>query len=260
MGLPHSELYSSPLEGENKVIARIRLHDGALPDASDGKEECLGQFFRHEKPSLQPMQEDDIRKLLVDGWGHSFNLAKRADVTLRDPAYPLLRFPGDILVWSSGPDGTKQLGQSNHRHLGAPLRCRHRLALRFQRRATPAGWGPRPCRGGRAARAVMGDLMRSLSRPVDGVALEKRSKLSALIRRAGIPIYGQPARAGSGGTGADGPGATGIAGRAPGRPALGVGMGRHRLAAEFLVSRSGEHSEAGVAGDSAVKEIRKGVR
>ena len=30
MGLPHSDLYSSPLEGENKVIARIRFHDGAL--------------------------------------------------------------------------------------------------------------------------------------------------------------------------------------------------------------------------------------
>ena len=42
----------------------------------------------------------------------------------------------------------------------------------------------------------MGDLMLSLSRPVDVVALEKRSKLSALIRRDGIPIYGQPAREG----------------------------------------------------------------
>jgi hypothetical protein len=30
LGLPHSDLYSSPLEGENKTIARIRLHDGAL--------------------------------------------------------------------------------------------------------------------------------------------------------------------------------------------------------------------------------------
>ena len=42
----------------------------------------------------------------------------------------------------------------------------------------------------------MGDLMLSISRPVDVVALEKRSKLSALIRRDGIPIYGQPAREG----------------------------------------------------------------
>lgn len=42
----------------------------------------------------------------------------------------------------------------------------------------------------------VGDLMLSLSRPVDVVALEKRSKLSALIRRDGIPIYGQPAREG----------------------------------------------------------------
>ena len=40
----------------------------------------------------------------------------------------------------------------------------------------------------------VGDLMLSLSQPVDVVALEKRSKLSALIRRDGIPIYGQPAR------------------------------------------------------------------
>ena len=40
----------------------------------------------------------------------------------------------------------------------------------------------------------VGDLMLSLSRPVDVVALEKRSKLSALIRRDGIPIYAQPAR------------------------------------------------------------------
>lgn len=42
----------------------------------------------------------------------------------------------------------------------------------------------------------VGDLMRSLSKPVDVVALEKRSKLGALIRRDGIPIYGQPSRKG----------------------------------------------------------------
>ena len=42
----------------------------------------------------------------------------------------------------------------------------------------------------------VGELMLSLSQPVDVVALEKRSKLSALIRRDGIPIYGQPAREG----------------------------------------------------------------
>jgi predicted nucleotidyltransferase len=41
-----------------------------------------------------------------------------------------------------------------------------------------------------------GDLMLSLSKPVDVVALGKRSKLSALIRRDGVPIYGQPAREG----------------------------------------------------------------
>jgi predicted nucleotidyltransferase len=40
----------------------------------------------------------------------------------------------------------------------------------------------------------VGHLMLSLSQPVDVVALEKRSKLSALIRRDGIPIYAQPAR------------------------------------------------------------------
>ena len=42
----------------------------------------------------------------------------------------------------------------------------------------------------------VGELMLALSQPVDVVALEKRSKLSALIRRDGIPIYGQPAREG----------------------------------------------------------------
>jgi predicted nucleotidyltransferase len=42
----------------------------------------------------------------------------------------------------------------------------------------------------------VGDLMLSLSQPVDVVALERRSKLSALIRREGIPIYGEPAREG----------------------------------------------------------------
>ena len=42
----------------------------------------------------------------------------------------------------------------------------------------------------------VGDLMLSLSKPVDVVALEKRSKLGALIRRGGIPIYGHPAREG----------------------------------------------------------------
>jgi len=42
----------------------------------------------------------------------------------------------------------------------------------------------------------VGDLMLSLSKPVDVVALEKQSKLSVQIRRDGIPIYGQPAREG----------------------------------------------------------------
>ena len=42
----------------------------------------------------------------------------------------------------------------------------------------------------------VGDLMLSLSQPVDVVALERRSKLGALIRRDGIPIYGQSAREG----------------------------------------------------------------
>jgi predicted nucleotidyltransferase len=42
----------------------------------------------------------------------------------------------------------------------------------------------------------VGELMLSLSKPVDVVAVEKRSKLSALIRREGVPIYGQPAREG----------------------------------------------------------------
>ena len=42
----------------------------------------------------------------------------------------------------------------------------------------------------------VGELMLALSQPVNVVALEKRSKLSTLIRRDGIPIYGQPAREG----------------------------------------------------------------
>jgi predicted nucleotidyltransferase len=42
----------------------------------------------------------------------------------------------------------------------------------------------------------VGDLMLCLSKPVDVVPMQKRSKLSALIRREGIPIYGEPARKG----------------------------------------------------------------
>lgn len=42
----------------------------------------------------------------------------------------------------------------------------------------------------------LGELMLSLSKPVDLVSLEKRSKLSALIRKEGIPIYGKPVREG----------------------------------------------------------------
>jgi len=42
----------------------------------------------------------------------------------------------------------------------------------------------------------VGDLMLSLSKPVDVVPLERRSKLSTLIRREGVPIYGEPAREG----------------------------------------------------------------
>ena len=40
----------------------------------------------------------------------------------------------------------------------------------------------------------VGDLMLALSKPVDVVALDGQSKLGALIRRDGIPVYGQPAR------------------------------------------------------------------
>ena len=40
----------------------------------------------------------------------------------------------------------------------------------------------------------VGNLMLSLSRPVDVVALGKRSKLSTLIRRDGVRVYGQPLR------------------------------------------------------------------
>jgi predicted nucleotidyltransferase len=39
----------------------------------------------------------------------------------------------------------------------------------------------------------VGDLMLALSQPVDVVALDKPSKLSTLIRRDGVPIYGEPA-------------------------------------------------------------------
>lgn len=42
----------------------------------------------------------------------------------------------------------------------------------------------------------VGELMLALSKPVDVVALDKPSKLGALIRRDGIPIYGQPVREG----------------------------------------------------------------
>jgi predicted nucleotidyltransferase len=42
----------------------------------------------------------------------------------------------------------------------------------------------------------MGELMLSLSKPMDLIALEKRSRLSKLIRRDGIAIYGRPAREG----------------------------------------------------------------
>jgi predicted nucleotidyltransferase len=38
-----------------------------------------------------------------------------------------------------------------------------------------------------------GELMLSLSQPVDVVPLKPRSKFEALIRRDGLPIYGQPA-------------------------------------------------------------------
>ena len=84
-----------------------------VPGANDGKEDRLRQFLMHEQANLQPIREQDIGKLVTDGWGHPFNLASRAEVTAKDPASPLLRFPGDILVWSSGPDGTNQFGRGD---------------------------------------------------------------------------------------------------------------------------------------------------
>jgi hypothetical protein len=84
-----------------------------VPGTNDGKEDRLMQFLMREKASMQPLHEEDIGKLATDGWGHPFNLAKRADVATKDPASPLLRFPGDILVWLSGPDGTNQFGRGD---------------------------------------------------------------------------------------------------------------------------------------------------
>jgi len=43
------------------------------------------------------MREDDISKLVTDGWGHPFNLASRADVAVKAPASLLLRFP--VTFW-----------------------------------------------------------------------------------------------------------------------------------------------------------------
>lgn len=43
---------------------------------------------------------------------------------------------------------------------------------------------------------LVGDLMVSLSQPVDVVALDRPSKLNTLIRRDGIRLYGQPTREG----------------------------------------------------------------
>jgi len=40
----------------------------------------------------------------------------------------------------------------------------------------------------------VGELMLSLPKPVDVVAMDKRSKLTTLIRRDGIPVYGEPGR------------------------------------------------------------------
>lgn len=40
----------------------------------------------------------------------------------------------------------------------------------------------------------LGDLMLALSSPVDLVCLEKRTKLNALIRKEGIPIFARPVR------------------------------------------------------------------
>lgn len=42
----------------------------------------------------------------------------------------------------------------------------------------------------------LGELMLAVSKPVDLVALNKRSKLGALIRKEGVPIYGKPVREG----------------------------------------------------------------
>ena len=36
MGSPHSDWYWSPLEGENKVVARLRYRDGALYESRGG--------------------------------------------------------------------------------------------------------------------------------------------------------------------------------------------------------------------------------
>lgn len=41
---------------------------------------------------------------------------------------------------------------------------------------------------------LLGELMLQLSRPVDLVAVDRPSKLRTLIRRDGVPIYGDPAR------------------------------------------------------------------
>jgi hypothetical protein len=77
------------------------------------KEDLLGQFLMREETNIQSMKFDDFRKLAVDGWGHPFNVASRGYVAGHDPVPALLQVQGDILVWSSGPDGTNQFGRGD---------------------------------------------------------------------------------------------------------------------------------------------------
>lgn len=67
------------------------------------------------------MESKDIREVLCrDAWGNRFNVDFKTNLTTRGASATLLNSTFDFVVWSSGPNGSNELGNGDDLVLPSP--------------------------------------------------------------------------------------------------------------------------------------------
>lgn len=99
-------------------IVRAERPEGLLPllvNTNTGSDARLKQFYRREAEILwtEKWDEATLDKMVVDGWGRAFNILSRSQLADQKVGGDLLQNSGEILVWSSGRDGTNHFGRGD---------------------------------------------------------------------------------------------------------------------------------------------------